>query len=147
MIEIIERRLITCRKPEHYRCAGGWELDNSDDERPVIAVLDPQKVFAALQGKGGHFVPVESRLERLMKICVNGYLELPDVRDGAFGGVVFQQGRHRTAALAKLGFTAYPVVTSDRDALSLLAKFGALVDDAAKHFDWTGITDYPVAGL
>ncbi|SEI14343.1 ParB N-terminal domain-containing protein [Paraburkholderia hospita] len=140
--------LIKCRKPHYYLQEGQWELDNENGESPVIAILDPQKVRAALNGKGERFAPSHDRIEKLMiKIRENGYLELPEVRDGSYGGIAFCQGRHRTTALANLGFSAYPVVTTDEDAPSLLEKFGASVDDAREHFDWTDILDYPVVGL
>lgn len=131
----------------YYEPQGGWELENGD-EQPVIVILDPQKVRAKLQeGRVTRFEPNAERLRQVMRIPENGFLELPDIRDGAYGGLVFRQGRHRTVALASLGFSASPSVTTACHAPSLLAKFGASIDAASRHFDWSSIDDYPVMGV
>lgn len=139
--------MIRCRKPVHYEPKGGWELDNERGEKPIIVILNPQLVYQALERGSLRFSPVPARLERAMKIPETRILELPDVRDGSYDGISFRQGRHRTAALAMLGFTAYPVVTTDEDADALLKKFGASLADAIKLFDLSPISDYPVQGL
>ncbi|MFP6557072.1 hypothetical protein WJ542_01840 [Paraburkholderia sp. B3] len=113
----------------------------------MIVILNPQLVYQALERGALCFSPVPARLERTIKIPETRIFELPDVRDGSYGGVAFRQGRHRTAALAILGFTAYPVVTTDEDADVLLRKFGASLVDAIKRFDLSSISDYPVQGL
>lgn len=135
--------MIKCRKPIYYEPDGAWEMDNGKVAKPVIVVLDPRRVFAKLETAFPNFVPHPARLELVMSIPKNGYLELPEVRGAFYEGVQFVQGRHRTAALAKLGFSAYPVVTSDAHADRILAKFGASVEEARSRFDWDSI-NYPV---
>ncbi len=135
--------MIKCRKPEYYEPNGGWELENGD-AKPVIVILDPNKVFAQLQLRP-RFEPNAERLASVMKIPENGFLEMPEVRC-VHESLVFRQGRHRTVALAKLGFLVYPVVTVEGHASSLLAKFGASVNAARSHFDWSAIEDYSVVG-
>jgi len=138
--------LIACRKPYYYQAQGGWEIEHERGERPVIAILNPQLTFEALKRSSCGFSPVGVRLEPLLQIPENGYFEMPEVLDGHSGGIGFSQGRHRTTALAMLGYKAYPVVTTDRDVDSLLLKFGASLSVARQHFDWSKIEDYPVKG-
>jgi hypothetical protein len=138
--------IIQCSKPYYYVPKGGWEIEHERGQKPVIAILNPQLVYAALTRKSPKFVPVPARLEAVMKIPEKCVFELPDVRDGAFDSVVFLQGQHRTTALAMLGFSAYPTVTTDVDAQALLEKFGASIEEAEKRFDWSRIKDYPTLG-
>ena len=139
--------MIQCSKPFYYAPRGGWELDHTRGEKPVIVILNPQLVHQAFKRDPLGFSPVPARLDLVMKIPENGHFELPDVRDGSHQYVVFRQGRHRTTALAMLGFTAYPVVTTDTDAQALLKKFGAPLDEASRRFNLSNIPDYPVQAL
>jgi len=142
----MEERRIRCTKPHYYEPQGGWELSKRNRGRsPVIVILDPQRVSEYLANTWPYFKPI--RLANVMRIPENGYLELPEVRFHEFDDCLkFLQGRHRTTALAKLGFTAYPAVTADDCAAGCIAKFGASVDEARRHFDWDGI-EYPVMGI
>ncbi|MNN47914.1 hypothetical protein D3C81_1623580 [compost metagenome] len=81
-----------------------------------------------------------------MKIPENGWFELPEIWY-VHDEVVFKQRRHRTVALATLGFAAYPAVTIDSHAPGLLANFGASSCDARKAFDCSEIVDYRVMGI
>lgn len=137
---------IKCWKPERFQTNGVWEQEYGDIAKPVIVILDPQKVYENLFAKWQlPFEPHPARLAEVMRIREKGYFVLPDVKFTALHDELnVQQGRHRTTALAKLGFTAYPVVTTDSDAPLCLAKFGASIDEAKLRFDWSGI-EYPVA--
>lgn len=138
--------MITCEKPEHYKSQNGWIEYNDVDVcnvKPVIVILDPRRVYSQLR----QFEPDLARVERAIKKIQSGHLELPDVRCDPSDEPFFNQGQHRTFALYILGFSSYPVVTTDIDAPTLLARFGATVADARLHFDWSGIPEYPVMGM
>ena len=113
------------------------------NEKPVIVVLNPQLVYEKIKHD---FDPVPARLAAVMNIPNSLDFSLPWVQD-AFDSISFQQGRHRTAALAKLGFLAYPVLTEDEGAQGLLEKFAAPVALAAKYFDWRHLVEYPTVRM
>ncbi|CAN7782666.1 hypothetical protein LJR296_008128 [Cupriavidus necator] len=138
--------MIKCIKPDHYQPHGAWEMSNGRVVKPAIVILNPQKVYPQLERRRAGFEANPQRLATVMKIPENGWLELPEIWY-VHDEVVFKQGRHRTAALATLGFASYPVVTVDSHAPRLLAKFGASICEARTHFDWGEIEDYPVMGI
>lgn len=141
------RKRIRCEKPDHYRAQGSWELTNGNEVMPVIVILNTQKAYANLFARGQlHFTPGAERLARAMKVREKGVMELPEVELPKFCDTLnFQQGRHRTTALAQLGFAAYPAVCKDAEATRILDLFGAPASDAQENFDWSGI-EYPAIG-
>ncbi|MFJ2991227.1 hypothetical protein [Pandoraea sp. NPDC087047] len=131
--------MIVCRRTRELKDDGAWELEYRErKQKPVIVILDPRRVFEAIEQD---FKPNPERLCDVLQIPDTLDFSLPWVQDG--DPIFFQQGRHRTAALAKLGFHAYPVVTRDEDAQALIRKFGAPIAEARKHFDWAKLTEYP----
>uniref|UniRef100_UPI003F49984B hypothetical protein n=1 Tax=Cupriavidus taiwanensis TaxID=164546 RepID=UPI003F49984B len=138
--------MIKCIKPHHYQWDGAWELANGQVVKPVIVILDPQKLRLQLERRLSGFEANPKRLATAMEIPVNGWFELPEIWY-VHDKVVFKAGRHRTVALATLGFAAYPAVTIDSHASGLLANFGASSCDARKAFDCSEIVDYPVKGI
>ncbi|SPA23748.1 hypothetical protein CBM2633_U10092 [Cupriavidus taiwanensis] len=138
--------MIKCIKPHHYQWDGAWELANGQLAKPVIVILDPQKLRLQLERRLSGFEANPDRLATAMEIPVNGWFELPEIWY-VHDQVVFKAGRHRTVALAALGFASYPAVTIDSHAHGLLAKFGASINHARTAFDCSGIVDYPVIGI
>lgn len=132
---------IQCQIPTHLS-NDGWKDAFYEHQKPVIVVLDPLRIFAHMRANADDYVLNAQRITAAMQFATNRWFELPDFR-AELCDLQIKSGRHRTAAAASLGVTAYPVVTADKYADWLLSTFGASIAQARKRFDWTHITAYP----
>lgn len=115
--------------------------------KPAILILDAAKLVEFLFSGDDDFFPGEGRIERIERnFAASNTLELPIIYHNRVAAH-YQDGRHRTMALAKRGLKTIPFLTAEAMKTALLTQFGGDKQIGLLEYDFQNCSSYQVYGI